>query len=191
MACLCLTRKQNSLTTQWATVSQQWRTVHRRVQLHTGERFKTLLTCWREQWTRYYQSNAIVTYRYRGGLIIVWAEISFGNHTDLHVFHVRTLIGVRYRDKVLDPYARPYAGAIGNDFVLMDDNARNHRTVVVKVYLEGHGLERMKWLSHSPDLNPIIQFWNNLGRQVVLSPPPRSLDELEQGLFYVWSSVLV
>ncbi|GFU95239.1 hypothetical protein TNCV_3712121, partial [Trichonephila clavipes] len=25
----------------------------------------------------------------------------------------------------LDPYVRPYAAAIGNDFILMDDNAQN------------------------------------------------------------------
>ncbi len=36
------------------------------------------------------------------------------------------MTGVRYGDEILDPYIRPYAGAIGNDFFLMDDNARPH-----------------------------------------------------------------
>ncbi|GFV21489.1 hypothetical protein TNCV_146461, partial [Trichonephila clavipes] len=31
-----------------------------------------------------------------------------------------------YRDETLDPYVHPYAAAIGNDFILMDDNARPH-----------------------------------------------------------------
>ncbi|GBM71545.1 hypothetical protein AVEN_41670-1 [Araneus ventricosus] len=64
---------------------------------------------------------------------MVWAGISLGGHTDLHVFHGGTLTGVRYRDEILDPYVRPYAGAIGNDFILMDDNARPHRAGVVEV----------------------------------------------------------
>ncbi|GBN05549.1 hypothetical protein AVEN_148409-1 [Araneus ventricosus] len=71
----------------------------------------------------------------------------------------------------------------------MDDNARPHRAVIVEDYLEGHGLERMEWPAQSPDLNPINLNPDYLGRQVAaLSPPPRSLDELEQGLLRVWFS---
>ncbi|GBM74152.1 hypothetical protein AVEN_216161-1 [Araneus ventricosus] len=82
---------------------------------------------------------------------MVWAGISLGGHTDLHVIHGGTLTGVRYRDEILDPYA----GSFGNDFILIDDNARPHRAVVVEDHLEGHGLERMEWPAESPDLNPI------------------------------------
>ncbi|GFT30248.1 transposable element Tcb2 transposase [Trichonephila clavipes] len=60
----------------------------------------------------------------------------------LNVFHGGTVTGLRYRDETLDPYVRPYAAAIGNDFILMDDNARLHRARIVEEYLEDHGLER-------------------------------------------------
>ncbi|GFU73726.1 DDE_3 domain-containing protein [Trichonephila clavipes] len=43
-----------------------------------------------------------------------------------------TVTGLRYRDEILDPYVRPYAAAIGNDFILMDDNARPHRARIVE-----------------------------------------------------------
>ncbi|GBM73988.1 hypothetical protein AVEN_121796-1 [Araneus ventricosus] len=66
---------------------------------------------------------------------MVWAGISLGGHTELHVFHAGTMTGVRYRDEILDPYVRPYTGAIGKDFILMDDNARPHRAVVVETIL--------------------------------------------------------
>ncbi|GFV01454.1 DDE_3 domain-containing protein [Trichonephila clavipes] len=92
---------------------------------------------------------------YRGGGILVWAGISLCGHTDLHVFHGGTVTGLRYRDEILDPYVRPYAAAIGNDFILMDDNARPHRARIVEEYLEDHGLDRMEWPARSPDLNPI------------------------------------
>ncbi|GBN04931.1 hypothetical protein AVEN_275562-1 [Araneus ventricosus] len=118
-----------------------------------------------------------------------WVGISLGGHTDLHVFHEGTLTRVRYRDEILDPYVRPNAGAIGNDFIVMGDNARPHRAVIIEDYLEGHGLERMEWPAQFPDLNP-IDLLDYLGRQVAaLSPPPRSLDELEQGSLRVWSSL--
>ena len=78
---------------------------------------------------------------------MVWAGLSLGGHTDMHVFHGGNLIGVRYRDKMLDAYVRQYAAAIGDDFDLMDDNARPRRAVLVENYLESHGLERMEWLA--------------------------------------------
>ncbi|GFY07310.1 transposable element Tcb2 transposase [Trichonephila clavipes] len=112
------------------------------------------LLIWRERNTRYYQSNTVERHSYRSGGIMVWAGISLGGHTDLHVFQGGTVTGVRYWDEILDPYIHPYAGAIGNDFILMD-NARPHRAVIVEEYLEGLCLEQMEWLARSPDLSPI------------------------------------
>ncbi|GFU10161.1 transposable element Tcb2 transposase [Trichonephila clavipes] len=121
---------------------------------------------------------------------MVWAGISLGGHTDLRVFQGGTLTGVRYRDEILDAYVHPDFGAIGNDFILIDDNARPHRAVIVEEYPKGLCLERMEWPARSPDLNPIKHLWNYLDIQVaVLSSPPRYLGEQEQSSLRVWSSL--
>ncbi|GFU80163.1 uncharacterized protein TNCV_3987721 [Trichonephila clavipes] len=43
---------------------------------------------------------------------------------NLRYYGAKSSSQCRYRDEILDPYVRPYAAAIGNDFNLMDDNAR-------------------------------------------------------------------
>jgi hypothetical protein len=59
---------------------------------------------------------------------MVWPGISIDGKTDLHVI-AGNLSGVRYRDEILHPIVRPYAGAVGDGFILMDDNARPHTCV--------------------------------------------------------------
>ena len=196
VVCVPLTGRQRSDRLSWAgehvsRTRQQWASV-----LFTDESRFTVesdsgrLLIWREENTNYHPVNIVERHSYRGGGILVWAGISIGGRTDLHVFQGGTVTGVRYRDEILDQYVRPYAGAIGKDFLLMDDNARPHRAFVVDEYLEDIGLERIEWPARSPDLNPIEHMWDYLGRQVdASSPPPRSSRELEQSLLRVWSSL--
>ncbi|GFU73734.1 transposable element Tcb2 transposase [Trichonephila clavipes] len=46
-------------------------------------------------------------------------------------------------------------GAMGLQFLFMDDNAPCHRTVAAEQLLESEDIERMDWPARSPDLNPI------------------------------------
>ena len=86
-------------------------------------------------------------------------------------------MGLRYRDKILDVFMSPYTGAVGEDFLLMNDNARLHRARMVNQYLEDQGLERLSRPAHSPDLNPIEHAWDR--RQLSAYPvQPRNLQEI-------------
>ncbi|GFV34512.1 transposable element Tcb2 transposase [Trichonephila clavipes] len=55
------------------------------------------LPIWREKFTRNNKSNNIERHNYRGGGILVWAEISFDGHTELQVICGEILTEVRYR----------------------------------------------------------------------------------------------
>ena len=82
---------------------------------------------------------------------MVWVGISFEGRTD--VINGGTLTALRYRDEILDPIMRPFAGAIGDNFILMQDNARPHTARVCMDYLNRETIEVMDWPARSPDLN--------------------------------------
>ncbi|GFU55309.1 transposable element Tcb2 transposase [Trichonephila clavipes] len=138
------------------------------------------VTIWRECGTRFEPRN--ITERHfpsRG--VMVWAGIMMEGRTDLHFFDTGSVTAQRYRDEVLEPYVRLFRGAVGLDFIFMDDNAPCHRAVLINDFLETENIQRMPWPANSPDLNPIEHVWNMLGRQIVaLSHPPSSITELQE-----------
>ncbi|KFM64001.1 Testis-specific serine/threonine-protein kinase 1, partial [Stegodyphus mimosarum] len=91
---------------------------------------------------------------------------------------------------VLDAYVRPYAGAIGDAFLLQDDNATRHRARIADDYLQQETIMRMEWPARSPDLNPIEHVSDALERRsAALSPPPQTFAELATALQEQWLSL--
>jgi hypothetical protein len=49
----------------------------------------------------------------------------------LYIIRNGALTGIRYRDEILHLFVRPFAGAIGSEFVFIDDNTRPHRAKIM------------------------------------------------------------
>ncbi|GFV95631.1 hypothetical protein TNCV_4576321 [Trichonephila clavipes] len=110
--------------------------------------------------------------------------------TRLHVVANGTMTGQRYIDEVLLPHVRLFRGAVGDKFVFMDDNATCHRTLAVQDCLDSEGIQRLVWPARSPDLNPIENVWEALGRQAAgRNYPPTNKNILIRALTEEWDKL--
>ena len=66
---------------------------------------------------------------------MVYADIFIGGRSDFHIIQNGVQTGRRYKDEILRPTVVPYAAAIGDDFILMDDDCRPHRDNLVNDFL--------------------------------------------------------
>lgn len=121
---------------------------------------------------------------------MVWGGISLGGCTALHVLARGSLTAIRYRDEILRPLVRPYAGAVGPGFLLMQDNARPHVAGVCQQFLQEEGIDAMDWPARSPDLNPIEHIWDIMSRSIQQRHvAPQTVQELADALVQVWEEI--
>ncbi|GFW23574.1 transposable element Tcb2 transposase [Trichonephila clavipes] len=145
---------------------------------------------WRERGSRNHPSNIIERDRYGGRCVLVWGVIMLGSRTNLHIFDAGSVNGTRYCNEILLPYVRLFRGAMGLQFLFLDDNAPCHRTVAAEQLLESEDIERMDWPARSPDLNPNEHVWDFLGRRLAARTlPPVTIRGLRLALQDEWAAM--
>ncbi|GFV79071.1 transposable element Tcb2 transposase [Trichonephila clavipes] len=196
MACVRLTSSHRCDRRKWATEHVNWRrnewsnvlfSDESRFSVHPDNR---RIFIWRDRGSRNNHAFVHESVRFGGGGVLVYGGISIDGHTDLYIMRDGPLTTRRYRDEIFRPIVVPYAAAIGDDFILMDDNCRPHRANLVEDFLFEEGIVRMKWPACSPDMNPIEHVWDALGRRVAgRQPHPKALQELERALLEQWDRI--
>ncbi|GFX80703.1 transposable element Tcb2 transposase [Trichonephila clavipes] len=196
IVCVPLTRQHRTARLQWCREHHNWTEQDWACVLFSDEsRFSLSSDCrrqliWRESGTAYRPENIQEKDRYATCSIMVWAGIMINGRKRLHVVANGTMTGQRYIDEVLFPHVRLFRGAVGDKFVFMDDNATCHQTLAVQDCLDSEGIQRLVWPARSPDLNPIENVWDALGRQVAgRNYPPTNKNTLIRALTEEWDKL--
>ncbi|GFV27177.1 transposable element Tcb2 transposase [Trichonephila clavipes] len=82
--------------------------------------------------------------RFGDGGVLRYGGISIDGRTDFYTMRDGPLTASRYRDEILMHIVVPYIVAIGDDFILMDDNSRAHRANLVEDSLFEEAIVRME-----------------------------------------------
>ncbi|GFU56067.1 transposable element Tcb2 transposase [Trichonephila clavipes] len=144
--CVPLTPAHRRRRSLWCREHRNWRDNEWGRILFTDESRFSLssdshhILIWRERGSRNHPSNIIERDRYGGSGVLVWGGIMLGSRTDLHIFDAGSVNGTRYCNEILLPYVRLFRGAMGLQFLFMDDNAPCHRTVAAEQLLESRRL---------------------------------------------------
>ncbi|GFV08651.1 transposable element Tcb2 transposase [Trichonephila clavipes] len=93
---------------------------------------KRRIFIWRDRGSRNNPAFVHESVRFGGGGELVYGGISIDGRTDLYIIRDGPPTARRYRDEILRPIVVPYAAAIKDDFILMDDNSRPHRASLVE-----------------------------------------------------------
>ncbi|GFW59482.1 transposable element Tcb2 transposase [Trichonephila clavipes] len=146
VGCVPLTPSHRRRRSLWCREHRNWRDNEWGRVLFTDESRFSLssdshrILIWRERGSRNHPSNIIERDRYGGRGVLVWGGIMLGSRTDLHIFDAGSVNGTRYCNEILLPYVRLFRGAMGLQFLFMDDNAPCHRPVAAEQLLESRCL---------------------------------------------------
>ena len=119
---------------------------------------------------------------------MVWAVVTMHRRTPLQ-FIAKNLNSQRYVDEVMRPMVLPFLRQIEQEAVLQDDNARPHRGHIVNDFVHVNNINRMDCTANSPDLNPIENLWDELGRRTYRDNPPQTIPQLRHRLAQEWQNI--
>ncbi|GFS60725.1 transposable element Tcb2 transposase [Trichonephila clavipes] len=168
IVCVPLTKQHRTARLQWCREHHNWTEQDWACVLFSDEsRFSLSSDCrrqliWRESGTAYHPENIQEKDRYPTCIIMVWAGIMIKGRMRLHVVANGTMTGQRYIDEDLLPHD----------------------------CLDSEGIQRLVWPARSPDLNPIENVWDALGRQVAgRNYPPTNKNTLIHALTEEWDKL--
>ena len=148
-----------------------------RVYRRNGERYTDQCVMPRDRWGG-------------GGSVHVWGGISKFHKTRLVVFD-RNVNANTYIQNVLQPVVVPFMRQhFRGRGQFQQDNAPAHNARLTTNFLQRNNINVMNWPAKSPDMSPIENLWDELGRRVYQRrPPPATVLQLRRAIEDEWNNM--
>ena len=85
--------------------------------------------------------------------------------------------------------AFPFIQFHGPNVTFMHDNARPHSAAITKQFLATNNVNVLDWPANSPELNPMDQVWDELGRRVRRNHVILTVNDLAAALQAEWATL--
>lgn len=124
-----------------------------------------------------------------GPQVTAWGGISSRGKTSL-VFVEGTIDAHKYCE-ILEEHLLEFSTKFPDGWRFQQDNAPPHRAKVTREWLQAHNIEVLEWPVHSPDLNPIENFWWSIKNAVEGEEPrkePHELEKWKETILKTWDS---
>ena len=115
----------------------------------------------------------------------VWAGISHGGATDIHIF--TGIMDSTYYQSILKNYLVPFIQTVyPESHRFMQDNDPKHVSRSTIQFMNDENINYWPTPPESPDLNPIENLWAGLKRYIRKTKKPRNKQQLIEGIKESW-----
>jgi len=127
------------------------------------------------------------TMKHGGGCVQVWGSFHHGGVGPL--VHIDGIMDQKVYKDILEDHMLPFARSnMPRGWIFQQDNDPKHTSKYVKQWFQCKKVQTLEWPSQSPDLNPIENLWDDIGRKVGQTKHSSKADLL-QDLKSYWSQI--
>jgi predicted transcriptional regulator len=154
-------------------------------------KFSRQIRVWRRAYEKYNWDCLAPTFKSGRVSVMVWGAFTADDKCILVHIPSEKRKAKDFVEIVYEPALAPfyYSQTKSEDFILMEDGAPVHRSLLPNQWLAEAGIPKMNWPANSPDLNPMENVWKIVKDAVQKAPRPKNAEEMLRVVNEAWKAI--